>query len=247
MKRLKTCSMKTIAKYLLKNKELVALLSSIFIGGATIITSVISAYFVYQQTKIYREQTDIQKKQNQPIFVTKIWQQQDSNDGKFGTEILEVHNYGSRFQTCAISTSVFYRLARNKELQNDTIYAEVSDYFNSSVIDNSNDTMIERMWGTGNNRFFAENYMQAIQTSKNGDGLYFFDKIILLKIKYTDILGDKHTLYFDSNNEISEEIYNKYFGVSKKVWNNMVFSLHNISFNMMKEKIDDIFPCDTSR
>ena len=55
--------MKTIAKYLLENKELVALLSSIFIGVATIITSVISAYFVYQQTKIYREQTDIQKKQ----------------------------------------------------------------------------------------------------------------------------------------------------------------------------------------
>lgn len=76
---------------------------------------------------------------------------------------------------------------------------------------------------------------------------YFFDKIILLKIKYTDILGEKHTLYFDRNNEISEEIYNKFFGVSKKVWNNMVFSLHNISFNMMKEKIDDNFPCDTSR
>ena len=47
---------------LTENKELVALLSSIFIGVATIITSVISAYFVYQQTKIYREQTDIQKK-----------------------------------------------------------------------------------------------------------------------------------------------------------------------------------------
>lgn len=135
--------MKTIAKYLLKNKELVALLSSIFIGGATIITSVISAYFVYQQTKIYREQTDIQKKQNQPIFVTKIWQQQDSNDGKFGTEILEVHNYGSRFQTCAISTSVFYRLARNKELQNDTIYAEVLEGTKRSVYLRESPKMME--------------------------------------------------------------------------------------------------------
>lgn len=247
MKRLKTCSMKTIAKYLLENKELVALLSSIFIGFATIIISVVSAYFVYQQTKIYREQTDIQKKQNQPIFVTKIWQQQDSDDGKYGTEILEVHNYGSRIQKCAISTSVFYRLVCNNELKNDTIYAEVLDYFYSSVIDNSNDTMIERTWGTGNNRLFAENYMQAIQASKKGDCLYFFDKIILLKIKYTDILGEKFTLFFDRNNEISEEVYNEYFDVSKKVWNNMVFSLNNISFNRMKKKIDEIFPDGTSR
>ena len=239
--------MKTIAKYLLENKELVALLSSIFIGVATIITSVISAYFVYQQTKIYREQTDIQKKQNQPIFVTKIWQQQDSNDGKFGTEILEVHNYGSRFQTCAISTSVFYRLARNKELQNDTIYAEVSDYFNSSVIDNSNDTMIKRTWRTGNNRIFAENYMQAIQASKNGDVLYLFDKIILSEITYTDILGEKHTLYFDRNNEISEEIYNKYFDASRKIWNNIAFSLNGISFDLIKKKLEEYIPCDNSR
>ena len=52
MKGIKIAGMKTIVQYLLENKELVALLSSIFIGFATIITSVISAYFVYQQTKI---------------------------------------------------------------------------------------------------------------------------------------------------------------------------------------------------
>lgn len=64
MKGIKFAGMKTIVQCFLENKELVALFSSIFIGVATIITSVISAYFVYQQTKIYREQTDIQKKQN---------------------------------------------------------------------------------------------------------------------------------------------------------------------------------------
>lgn len=234
--------MKTFVKDLLDNKDLIALISSILIGIATIIISIISAYYVCQQTKIYREQTNIQKKQTQPIFVVKIWQQQDGDDGKYGTEILEVHNYGSRIQKCAISTSVFYRLVRNKDLQNDTIYAQVLDYFNSSVIDNSNDTMIERMWGTGNNRIFAENYMQAIQVSKNGDGLYFFDKIILSKITYTDILGEEHTLFFDRNNEISEEIYNGYFDVSRKVWNNIAFSLDKISFNLMKEKMDEYIP-----
>lgn len=247
MKGIKTCSMKNIVKYLLENKDWIALLSSILIGVATIIISIISAYYVCQQTKIYREQTNIQKKQNQPIFVVKIWQQQDGDDGKYGTEILEVHNYGSMIQKCAISTSVFYRLVRNKDLQNDTIYAQVLDYFNSSVIDNSNDTMLERMWGTGNNRIFAENYMQAILVSKKGDGLYFLDKIILSKITYTDILGEKYTLYFDRNNEISEEIYNKYFDASRKVWNNMTFSLNGISFDLMKKKLEGYIPCDNSR
>lgn len=150
-------------------------------------------------------------------------------------------------QKCAISTSVFYRLVRNKDLQNDTIYAQVLDYFNSSVIDNSNDTMLERMWGTGNNRIFAENYMQAILVSKKEDGLYFLDKIILSKITYTDILGEKYTLYFDRNNEISEEIYNKYFDASRKVWNNMTFSLNGISFDLMKKKLEGYIPCDNSR
>lgn len=234
--------MKTFVKDLWDNKDLISLISSILIGIATIVVSVISAYFVYQQTKIYREQTDIQKKQTQPVFVVRIWQQQDGDDGKYGTEILEVHNYGSRILKCNISTMVFYRLARNKELKNDTIYAQVLDYFNSSVIDNSNDTMIKRTWRTGNNRIFAENYMQAIEVSKKGDGLYFFDKIILSKITYTDILGEEHTLFFDRNNEISEEIYNGYFDVSRKVWNNIAFSLDKISFNLMKEKMDEYIP-----
>lgn len=245
MNVLNVCSMKTIVKYLLENKELIALLSSIFIGTASILTSVFSAYFVYQQTKIYREQTDIQKKQNQPIFVIRIWQQQDSDDGKYGTEILEVHNYGAKILKCDISTTVFYRLARNKDFKNDTIYAQVLDYFNSSAADNSNDTMVERLWGTGNNRIFAKNYMQAIQVSKNGDALYFFDKIILSKITYIDILEEKHTLYFDRNNEISEEIYNEYFDNSNKVWNNIAFSLDKISFNLMKKKIDENITSDS--
>ena len=81
MKGIKTCSMKNIVKYLLENKDWIALLSSILIGVATIIISIISAYYVCQQTKIYREQTNIQKNQTQPIFVFKIWQQQDVDDG----------------------------------------------------------------------------------------------------------------------------------------------------------------------
>ena len=99
--------------------------------------------------------------------------------------------------------------------------------------------MIVRMYGTGSNRIFAENYMQAIQASKNGDVLYLFDNIILSEITYTDILGEKHTLYYDRNNEISEDIYKKYFEVSNNVWNNIAFSLNDISFNRMKEKIED--------
>lgn len=104
--------------------------------------------------------------------------------------------------------------------------------------------MIVRMYGTGSNRIFAENYMQAIQASKNGDVLYLFDKIILSEITYTDILGEKHTLYFDRNNEISEDIYKKYFEASKKVWNDMAFSLNKISFNLMKEKMDEYISGD---
>ena len=48
--------MKTFVKDLLDNKDLIALISSILIGIATIIISIISAYYVCQQTKIYREQ-----------------------------------------------------------------------------------------------------------------------------------------------------------------------------------------------
>lgn len=215
-------------------------LATIIVSIASLITSIFSAYFIYQQTGIYREQTEIQKKQNQPIFIISIYQRQDSDDGKYGTEILEVRNKGAKILQSNISNTVFYRLSHHSKMKNDSIYAEVLDYFNSSVVDNTGDDMIMCSWGIGSNRNFAQCYRKAIDASKNSNDIYFFDKIIVTKITYQDILQEVHTVYFQHGQSISKQQYDNYFNCSKTVWGDIGFALKNISFDVMKAKMDEL-------
>lgn len=125
-------------KFLDNNKDRLTLVISGIVGIASIITSVVSCYVMIQQNAIYEEQTKIQKLQNQPTFEINIYQQRDTTDGMYATEILEVRNIGSRMTSCKLTTTVFFALSYQHAGTQDAICAEVRDYFKNQV-PNSND------------------------------------------------------------------------------------------------------------
>lgn len=190
------------------------------------------------QKDISQEQAKIQKKQVQPIFSIFVYQQQDLDDGKYGTEILEVRNIGAKVLDVKIDTDVFFRITRHEINQNDTIYFEISDYFNMSYSDNKGSDLIETALGTSSNRMFSKEYQKAIKASHDGI-IYFLDKIILSKITYRDILNEKHTIYFEGKNEIEQSLYDSYFNFAKKS-STEGLALRNISFEQMKTLIDEL-------
>lgn len=124
-----------ILDYLARNKDSLSILVSIVVGIATLITSIVSIHVMMSQNKISQEQTDIQKSQIQPIFTIVVHQQQDFDDGKYGTEVLNVRNLGSKVLDYSVDVDVFFQLSRHEKMQNDTIYFEIPDYFNASYSD----------------------------------------------------------------------------------------------------------------
>ena len=60
--------MKITFDYLMTHKEEIQVVFSIVVGIATIITSFVNVYLVKCQLDINKEQTALQKSQNQPIF-----------------------------------------------------------------------------------------------------------------------------------------------------------------------------------
>ena len=73
--------------YLTHNKDWLTLVVSIVVGVATVIATCVNAYLVYKQNEIYKEQTALQVRQNQPVFSISKQLEQDLDDGKYGTEI----------------------------------------------------------------------------------------------------------------------------------------------------------------
>lgn len=229
--------MNNIIDFLNTHKEILTLCVSIVVGVSTIITSVVSCNVMRGQYRIYEEQTKIQKLVTQPVFEIYISQQQDSDDGKYGTETIEIRNISNKMSSCKVSTNVFFALSYQHLTDRDTIYAEVKDYFLIAV-HNSNDTgVVEKRWCPGNNRIFCEGYNASIKDCHDNT-YYLYDRIILTKIEYQDILKEPHTIYFRSGYEISEEEYLHYFNESKKTFGERFFSLNDIKYDYLKSVLE---------
>ena len=222
--------------YLATYKDSLSILITLIIGVATLITSIVSIHVMMSQNKISQEQTDIQKSQVQPIFSIVVHQQQDMDDGKYGTDVLNVRNIGAKIQDFTVDVNVFFRLSRHDMARNDTIYFEVLDYFNASSVDKTGNELIKSTFGVSNNRLFFYLYQQALDISHKGV-IYFLDKVILTKITYIDVLKKGHVVYFDEGREISQQQYQNYFDYAQQT-SNAGFALQKLKFAQMKAQID---------
>lgn len=229
--------MQSLMSFLLDHKDAIALLVSIVVGISTIVTSIVSISIMTKQSRLAEEQNEIQKLQNQPVFDIGISQQQDSDDGKYGTDILEIRNIGEKMTSCEITTNVYFALSYHNLSTNDTIYAEVKDYFMATVHFSNDNGLVEKRWAQGNNRIFCEGYAASIKDSKDGT-FYFYDKIVLVKIIYIDILREKHVVYFNRGKEIEESEYTHYIDANRQVFNTEFFSLNSIDYHHLKDVLD---------
>lgn len=230
--------MQSTIYFLQENKEVIGLLVSMVIGIATIITSVVSITIMKQQSRLAEEQNEMQKLQNQPIFDISIYQQQDSDDGKYGTDILEIRNIGEKMTSCEVTTNVYFAISYHNLNTRDTIYAEVKDYFMATVHNSNDNGLVEKRWCPGNNRIFCEGYDASMKDSKDGT-YYFYDKIVLVKIEYMDVLREKHTVYFKRGKEIDATEYSHYLNASKQVFGYEFYSLNSVDYHHLKALLDE--------
>lgn len=230
--------MRVTFDYLLRHKDSIQLVFTIVVGIATIITSLVNVYLVKCQLDINKEQNALQKSQSQPIFDISVRQQQDGDDGKYGTDVLEVCNIGTKVKYCKVETSVFFCLSKHYLSHRDSLYAEIKDYFFATVNSNVGDGLIMQQWCPGNNRIFCEGYNEAINDSHDGI-YYFYDKVILLKIDYKDISDENHTQYYKGNLQIRKEQYDYYFDSASSSWGVHFFTLRDDIYKEMKKTIDE--------
>ena len=228
-------------QYLAENKDWLTLVVSIVVGVATIISTGVNAYLVYKQNEIYKEQTALQVKQNQPVFSISTSLEQDLDDGKYGTEVVTIRNVGkTTSQPCNVKIRAFVKLTKVVGGERDSLYFQIEDYFNVVSNGNTGDNEVFYAKGNSSNRRYAELYYAAIEASKTVKPhcYYFIDKLMLTKIEYTDIFQKEHVRYFMDKAEITQEIYENMF--SNSIDDYRYSSIMTISFSDIKDVIDNL-------
>lgn len=228
-------------QYLTDNKDWLTLVVSIVVGFCTVVATGVNAYLVYRQNEIYREQKSLQEKQNQPVFSISTHLEQDLDDGKYGTEIVTIHNVGyTTSQPCNVKVKAFIKITKAEGAERDSLYFPIEDYFNVASNGDTGDNEVFYAKGSGSNRKYSEIYYAAIEASNavKPNCYYFIDKVLLTKVEYSDIYQKEHILYYRDNETISQETYEDL--CSHAVDDYRISSIMTISFPAIKEIIDNL-------
>jgi hypothetical protein len=209
---------------------------TLLIGVSTIVVAIVNCYYIAKQTNIYKQQAKYEKQEHQPVFIIEIKQEQDSDDGKYGTDRLYIRNVGARVRSpFKVKTSLFFRLTHSVKDQRSAIRVKVSDYFGLSRKGYGNGNIIYEAHSAGNNRAYCELYNQSLADSRRGDEYYFLDKDLLIEISYTDLYNESHTLYFNDDMEITKTEYDSFFNSDDDTKYNGVSNLYQLDYTSLKD------------
>ena len=231
-------TLKAFIYFIIENDKWITLVVNVLLGISTFVLTIVNLNLVHKQNVIAEEQTKLQKDKDQPHFQISLKSEKDTDDGKYGTDILTVTNIGEHtIEPCEVKADVFIRMTRSKLAQRDTIYALVGDYFMMAYKGNIGDEDVYYSKSTGSNRIYSEIYMEALNDkSQRGDLVYYLiDKVLLLRINYTDIHGEKHEKYYSYSKEIGKEEYTRVFEESDS--RGLFFSLNNITYEKLKDAL----------
>ena len=194
--------MSRILTWIGDNKDSIIAITALFV-------SIVTAVAVWKQTRIDKTLSQLQIAREQPFFKVCVMLEMDTDDGSYGTEHLVLKNKGFLNITPKVSRTVLFEMSRRRNGDKDSVLVKVVDYFNYTETNNADDEVIYHSFGRGNNRAFHKLYTEALG-DKGEDGVYYwFDKIVLVKIDYTDLLKEKHSVYFINKVEVDKDEYQK--------------------------------------
>ena len=220
-----------------QNANLIQILVDGILGVATLILAIVNLKLVRRQKDLSEELSELEKDRDQPIFQMSSTYVRDSNDDVYGTQSISVANVGNHtIGLCKVDVDVYIKLTRTIDGKDDSIYALIGDYFSISHSGNTKDDVFYSIT-PGNNRKFGEIYTEAVNEPKEKNRIvyFFIDKVLLLKINYTDIHNKEHERYYMFNKEIVKEEYDRIHHESNG--RGLFFTLSDISYAKLKEAI----------
>jgi hypothetical protein len=156
------------------------------------------------QLRVSRSEYTLHRFERQPFFRINTELMQTDTTNFYDTEILKISNEGEVIRNFECTPFVFYTFnILNKNNEQSALFV-VNDFYLFKSYTNNLKGDLYRAFTLGNNLEFYNVYIDCLQYSKEGIFIEI-QKLVYLKLTYTDIIGEEHIDFYNSNGYVVDE------------------------------------------
>lgn len=230
------------------NKDWLSIVFDFIFGLATLFLAIISLRLTKRQNKISEELSALEKDRDQPRFRISFAPSTFKDEENTREDVLFVENVGGQtLEPFNVEPKVFVELKKYGNPQYKRIlYAYVMDYLFYTYQETGDEGVGFRSRTHGLNGRLMEMSVKAAQDKINqldGNIYHYLQRVLLLKISYTDIHKESHEIYYRYDYDyprkkivIDKSEYDRIVSEGNLVGH--TFFLQDISYEKLKEEIN---------
>ena len=209
--------------------------ASDILAAVAIVISLFALYISFKQLGLQQGQYESQKKENQPIFDITTHYDKVKNDSIDDTEILSIKNIGREAQSIGfVLCETFIKFEERYYQDRQILYIPIIDYFASHADQPGliNEVITDI---TGGNFLEYKRFCDECDWNSLSLNRFTCQLVSFVKITYTDIYEDEHTVYFENGQKCSKEYYDYIVKESREDFHETYFKMCDLHFDDLKK------------
>ena len=188
---------KPLAKYLVENKDLIGVVSSILVGVASVLIGLASLVFMSAQSNLQEEQLNASKRQNAPNIFLQKTPLYDEQLEKYFEEILEIRNSGGDVLSYSASVKSFVEVNRYLSSSDGMKVTPIFGHFFASVYSGFPNGVLSKHSGHRNLEAFGKIHDQIRSDEfRSKHGFIEFTLLHVVQVKYLTKHEEQKVIYF---------------------------------------------------
>ena len=208
--------------------------TSDILATVAIVVSLFALYVSVKQLWIEEGQYESQKKENQPIFDITTYYDKVNNDTIDNTEVLSIKNIGREALSIDfIQCETFIKFEERYYQDRQTLYIPIIDYFASHADQPGLIGEVITDITEGNSLEYSR-FCDECEWNSQSLNRFTCQLINFVRITYTDIYEDEHTVYFENGQKCSKEYYEDIVKKSRDDFKEKCFRIEDLRFEDIK-------------
>lgn len=232
-----------IANFIRKDKDVISVIISFFVGVGSIIVGCVTISVSNQQVILTNRQVELQELLEQPIFRIE-YDFVDTYDDEvtyYDTKVVNVYNDGTiprLIQRVDVDEILKFEIHRGDSHYE--LLVHIPAFYRIHSQANSLSGKVFTGFFRGNNEEYHKKlYLKTLEETEVGE-FYFISSFTLTSIDYVDKFGHFHSLFFNDKNQITEEEFKRIYKQSTQYETQFFWDIDNLSYDELM-KIAEVY------
>ncbi len=209
--------------------------TSDILASVAIVVSLFALYVSFKQLWLQEGQYESQRKENQPIFDITTYNDKVNNDTIDDTEVLLIKNIGREALVIDfIQCETFIKFEERYYQDRQTLYIPIVDYFASHA---DQQGLIGEVITdiTEGNHLEYKRFCGECEWNSQSLNRFTCQLINFVRITYTDIYEEEHTVFFENGQKCSKEYYEDIVKKSRDDFHETYFRMSDLHFSDLQK------------